>query len=375
MGIRNNIESFDNLYKGLKDSCRNVRWKSSVVSYELHGLRNTYNLRRDLVNGKYKIQPYQHFTIHEPKRREITATRIRDRQFQHSMVDNYAYGQLTKSFIHDNCACLRGRGVDYCLDRMTRHLRKYYLEHRNDGYALKCDIHHFFQSIPHSVAKAAIRKRISDDFTVEHICEIIDSFDGDNGIGLGSQVSQLVALAVLDDLDHFTKEKLRIKYYIRYMDDFVLIHNDKDYLKYCRSEIEKQLNSIGLELNRKTGILKLSQGVKLLQWRFVLCNSGRILKRMDKKKISKQRRRIKKLYAKELKGEVPQGTCNQSMQSYMANARRGDSFYVRKKVAAYYYEMSGVKYHGYVKCRNEACAARGDSPEQRNKTERQHRKG
>ena len=334
MGIRNNIESFDNLYKGLKDSCRNVRWKSSVVSYELHGLRNTYNLRRDLVNGKYKIQPYQHFTIHEPKRREITATRIRDRQFQHSMVDNYAYGQLTKSFIHDNCACLRGHGVDYCLRRMTRHLRRYYLECGNDGYALKCDIHHFFQSIPHSAAKAAIRKRISDDFTVERICEIIDSFDGDNGIGLGSQVSQLVALAVLDDLDHFIKEKLRIKYYIRYMDDFVLIHNDKDYLKYCRSEIEKQLNSIGLELNRKTGILKLSQGVKLLQWRFVLCNSGRILKRMDKKKISKQRRKIKKLYAKEIKGEVPQGTCNQSMQSYMANARRGDSFYVRKKVAA-----------------------------------------
>lgn len=369
MGIRNNIESFDNLYKGLKDSCRNVRWKSSVVSYELHGLRNTYNLRRDLVNGKYKIQPYQHFTIHEPKRREITATRIRDRQFQHSMVDNYAYGQLTKSFIHDNCACLRGHGVDYCLRRMTRHLRRYYLECGNDGYALKCDIHHFFQSIPHSVAKAAIRKRISDDFTVERICEIIDSFDGDNGIGLGSQVSQLVALAVLDDLDHFIKEKLHIKYYIRYMDDFVLIHNDKDYLKYCRSEIEKQLNSIGLELNRKTGILKLSQGVKLLQWRFVLCNSGRILKRMDKKKISKQRRRIKKLYAKEIKGEVPQGTCNQSMQSYMANARRGDSFYVRKKVAAYYYEMSGAKYHDYVKRRNEACAARGDSPEQRNKTE------
>ena len=188
-------------------------------------------------------------------------------------------------------------------------------------------------------------------------------------------MSQLVALAVLDDLDHFIKEKLHIKYYIRYMDDFVLIHNDKDYLKYCRSEIEKQLNSIGLELNRKTGILKLSQGVKLLQWRFVLCNSGRILKRMDKKKISKQRRKIKKLYAKEIKGEVPQGTCNQSMQSYMANARRGDSFYVRKKVAAYYYEMSGAKYHDYVKRRNEACAARGDSPAQRNKTERQHRKG
>lgn len=358
MEIRNNdIGSFDNLYKGLKDSCRNVRWKSSVVSYELHGLRNTHNLRLDLVNGKYKIQPYQHFTIYEPKRREITATRIRDRQFQHSMVDNYAYEQLTKSFIHDNCACLKGRGVDYCLDRMTRHLRKYHLEHGNDGYALKCDVRHFFQSIPHDIAKAAVRKRINDDFVVERICEIIDSFDGEHGIGLGSQVSQLVALAVLDDLDHYIKEKLHIKYYIRYMDDFVLIHHDKEYLKYCLSKIRKQLNGIGLELNRKTGICKLNQGVKLLQWRFVLCESGRILRRMDKKKISKQRRKIKKLYAKEIKGEVLQGTCNQSMQSYMANARRGDTYHVRSKVAKYYYEISGVDYHGYVKRREKTRTA------------------
>ena len=119
-----NIISFDNLYKGLKDSCRNVRWKSSVMSYEMNAIQNTYQLRQDLLNGKYKIQPYQIFQIHEPKERTIVATRIRDRQFQHSLVDNYLYDQLTKSFIGDNCACLRNRGVDDCLHRMTRHLRK-----------------------------------------------------------------------------------------------------------------------------------------------------------------------------------------------------------------------------------------------------------
>lgn len=349
------IDSFDNLYKGLKDSCRNVRWKSSVVSYELHGLRNTYSLRKDLINNKYKIQPYQHFTVNEPKKREITATRIRDRQFQHSLVDNYVYAELTKSFIHDNCACLRGRGVDYCLDRMTRHLRRFYLEHGNKGWALKCDIRAFFRSISHDVAKVAIRKRIHNEFAIERIYEIIDSFEGEYGIGLGSQVSQLIALAVLDDLDHYIKEVLSVKYYIRYMDDFVLIHEDKEYLKYCLSEIGKQLNSIGLELNNKTGISKLSQGVKLLQWRFILCDSGKILRRMDNKKISKQRRKIKKLYAKERNGEVTKGICNQSMQSYMANARRGDTYQVRRKVAKFYYDLSGERYNDYVKRRKKAC--------------------
>ena len=117
-----NIISFDNLYNGLKDSCRNVRWKSSVMSYEMNAIQNTYQLRQDLLNGKYKIQPYQIFQIHEPKERTIVATRIRDRQFQHSLVDNYLYDQLTKSFIRDNCACLRGRGVDDCLSSKYRKL-------------------------------------------------------------------------------------------------------------------------------------------------------------------------------------------------------------------------------------------------------------
>ncbi len=189
-----------------------------------------------------KADGHQHFTIFEPKQREIVATRIKDRQFQRSLCDNGLYEQITKSFIADNCACLQGRGVDYTLDRMTAHLRRYYNEHGTEGWVLKCDIHHYFPSIRHDIAKAAIRKRVKDAQIAERACEIVDSF-GEIGIGLGSQVSQLVALAVLDDLDHYIKERLRIKHYVRYMDDFVLIHHDKEYLQKCRAEISEQLPS------------------------------------------------------------------------------------------------------------------------------------
>ena len=120
---------------------------------------------------------------------------------------------------------------------MTAHLRRYYIAHGCDGWVLKCDIRHYFQSIRHDVAKAAIRKRVTDTQIAERACEIVDSF-GEIGLGLGSQVSQLVALAVLDDLDHFIKERLRIKHYIRYMDDFILVHEDKEYLRQCKKEIE-----------------------------------------------------------------------------------------------------------------------------------------
>ncbi|MGN1111572.1 MAG: RNA-directed DNA polymerase, partial [Acutalibacteraceae bacterium] len=156
---------------------------------------------------------------------------------------------------------------------MTTHLRRYYNAHGNNGWVLKCDIHHYFQSIRHDVAKAAIHKRVKDTDIAARTCEIVDSF-GDIGLGLGSQVSQLVALAVLDDLDHYIKERLRVKHYVRYMDDFILVHHDKAFLKYCRTEIEKRLNSLGLQLNNKTSLYPLRQGVKLLQWRFIVTDTG-----------------------------------------------------------------------------------------------------
>lgn len=96
------VISFDSLYKGLKKCCKNIRWKDSTVGYEGNALKNTYRLRQSLLNGKYRIDKYQHFTIYEPKQREIVATRIKDRQFQRSLCDNGFYEQITKSFIADN---------------------------------------------------------------------------------------------------------------------------------------------------------------------------------------------------------------------------------------------------------------------------------
>lgn len=335
------VISFDNLYKGLKESCRNIRWKDSTVGYEGNALKNTYRLRQTLLNGTYKIDRYQHFTIYEPKRRDIVATRLKDRQFQRSLCDNGFYEQITKSFITDNCACLKGRGVDYTLNRMTAHLRRYYIAHGCDGWVLKCDIRHYFQSIRHDVAKAAICKRVTDTQIAERACEIVDSF-GKIGLGLGSQVSQLVALAVLDDLDHFIKERLRIKHYIRYMDDFILVHEDKEYLRQCKKEIEARLFALGLQFNDKTTLYPLRQGVKLLQWRFIVTDTGAIIRKMGKKKQGTQRRKLKKLYAKELRGEYAPGTANESLVSWLANAARGDTYHERLKMINYFKNMEAT---------------------------------
>ena len=260
--------SYGNLRRALNRCCRDVRWKDSVVGYELHAAQNTHKLMNSLKDGTYKISPYQHFTIYEPKKREILATRIADRQVQMALCQGGLYEDLTEHFIHDNCACQTGKGTDFTLKRVKTHLREYYRKHGKDGWVLKCDIHHFFPSTSHDVAKEAIWKRVDDPKACQMVCDVIDSFGGDKGIGLGSQISQLVELAVLDDLDHYIKERLHIRHYVRYMDDLVLIHESKDYLTYCRDMIEAQLNAIGLELNDKTTIYPLKQGVKFLQWRW-----------------------------------------------------------------------------------------------------------
>ena len=111
------VISFDNLYRGMKVSCRNIRWKDSTVGYEGNALKNTYILRQSLLRGTYKIDQYQRFVIYEPKKRDIVATRIKDRQFQRSLCDNDFYEQITKSFIHDSQACLKNGGVDFTLKK------------------------------------------------------------------------------------------------------------------------------------------------------------------------------------------------------------------------------------------------------------------
>ena len=190
-------------------------------------------------------------------------------------------------------------------------------------------------------------KRVHDQRAAQAVCDVIDSFDGDVGIGLGSQISQLVELCVLDDLDHFIKERLRIKHYLRYMDDFVLIHHDKAVLQECLKEIVAFLTgTTGLELNKKTSLYPLRQGVKMLNWRFVIKkDTGRIVRYMSSKKIGKQRRKMRKLMEREQAGTLAEGTTENSLLAWRANAKRGDTFHRRQRMYHYYYSIKGGKNH------------------------------
>lgn len=317
--------NFKNMYKAANKCCNNVRWKTSVTQFEMNKLKNTTNSIRNIKIGKYKLSKYQTFTIYEPKLRSITATRIIDRQIQRSLCDTTVYNLLTKSFIYSNAACQKGKGTDFALKDFKKQLQKHYRKFGNTGYYLKCDIHHFFENILHDVLKEKLRKHITDEHILFMLFHIIDSF-GEKGLGLGSQVSQLLALFYLDELDHKIKEFLHIKVYTRYMDDFILVSRDKEQLKNAKDVITQHLNLLGLTLNDKTTLQKLEYGVNYLNWRFLITDTGKVLMLPSCKRNTKRRHKLQRLMNQYKEDNIGLSQILQITNSMKAHLGKGNAY-------------------------------------------------
>ena len=342
--VKLKVCDFKSLYTAMYKCKKNVMWKDSVAGWVKNGLANCHRLNKQLMDDTYTIDKYSEFIIHEPKTREIVSTRFKDRVFQRSLCDNYLYEAVTKSFIFDNCACQVGKGTDFARRRLLIHMQRFFRKHGTDGYVLNCDIKSYFGSTPHSTAKAAMRKRIDNDWAYGHVGSIIDSYnqgpDPDVGMGLGSQITQLVQLAVLDDLDHYIKEGLQIKQYVRYMDDFILIHHDKEYLHYCKKKIGEQLANLGLQLNlRKTQIFSLKQGINFLGFKFHLTETGKVIRRLHKSNVTKARRRLKKLKALVDRGVLTRKDVDECFTSWKAHAKKGNTYGLIKSMNRFYDDL------------------------------------
>ena len=329
--VKENVCSFENLYEAMNKCKNSVMWKTSVSGFVKNGLINCNKLHNQLMDGTYKIDKYSYFTITEPKKRDIVSTRMKDRVFQRSFCDNYLYEVMTKGLIYDNAACQIGGGTDFTRNRLTAHLQRFFRKHGKDGYVLQCDISGYFGNTKHSVAKRIAKERVDDDWALSHIYKIIDSYGTEEnpemGLGLGSQVTQLIQLCILDEMDHFIKDVLRVKAYVRYMDDFLIIHEDKEYLKYCLEEINKQLQKVSLNLNnKKTQIFPLSHGIDFLGFKFLLTDSGKVIKKLLKEKISQKKRKLRKMKKLVDQGLITKEDVNKSYESWKSSVRKGNTY-------------------------------------------------
>lgn len=349
----NDTERFDYAisYLALHDSmlecAKGVRWKNSVSAFVHDSIQQLTSLRRLINRGHYRMMDPINFTIYEPKERHIQSIHFKDRVFQKSLCTNVVTPIIASSFIYDNGASTKGKGYSFSLDRLSHHLHSYYINHGTEGYVLKCDISKYFDSIDHSILYDILCTYFFDDRVLFYLKDSIHKYGiNDVGIGLGSEINQLMALLYLNDMDHFIKEQLGIKYYGRYMDDFYLIHRDKEYLKYCKNKIEDYvLTNRHLTLSeKKTQIFPITNGFTFIGFRHVLTDSGKVVLKLTQQSIQKMKKKLKSFHGLYLMNRIGLLEIHESYQSWRAHAMIGNSYKIVSMMDDLFYKLFEIPF-------------------------------
>jgi retron-type reverse transcriptase len=241
------------------------------------------------------------------------------------LCENVVVPLLSNSLIYDNGASIKGKGVHFALRRLVAHLSRYYRSNgrSNEGYALVVDFSKFFDSINHAILFQLQNRIIKDPRIRRLIYSYVTAFGDGVSLGLGSQVSQISAIFYPSVLDHYIKERLRIKYYGRYMDDLYLIHGDREYLKKCLKEIRRICGLLKIQINeKKTGIVKLSGGINFLKGKYQLLPSGKVLRLPSSDSAKRMKRKLRKFKKLIDEGKMNYEDPRCSYQSWRGNFRR-----------------------------------------------------
>ena len=318
------VYDFANLYAAYRAARKGKRWKNTVAKVESNALEAVAYLQKELREGTYRPGAYYEFFVYEPKKRRIQTNSIKDKIVQHAFCDQVLYPVLSRPFILDNYGSQVNKGTHFGLDRLRDFMREYYRRHGSaDGWVRKADVHHYFASIRHDVLKQDVAEHLTDPRCLALSTAIIDSTPGNVGIPIGNQSSQIYALLYLNKLDHFVKEVLRIRYYGRYMDDFYLIHEDKAVLKDAWSRIEKHLAARGLELNGKTNIFPLRNGLDFLGFHTYLTDTGKVIRKVRRSSRERMKRKLRKFSVMYAAGAITKEEITASYQSWRSHAMHG----------------------------------------------------
>ena len=248
-----NLYKFENIKSAFNEVCKNTKNKKKVTRFKEYKCIYISRIYDILQTKTYKPGPYNVFTIYEPKKRRIVSQNMQDKVINHLVARHILYPALLPCLLDVNVASRKELGTSEDI-RLAMNFHRVCKVKYKTYYILKCDISKFFASISHDILKEKLRKRIKDKDALKIVFDIIDIEE--NGLSIGTMTSQILAIFYLNDMDHFIKETLKIKYFLRYQDDFLLFHPSKQYLKYCLNELEKFLEKEKLILNKKTRIYK-----------------------------------------------------------------------------------------------------------------------
>lgn len=282
------IVSKENLYRSAYMASKGRRYRDTTADFNFYLEDEIQRLQEELMSKTYKHGKYRTFTIYEPKERKIAAAPFRDRVVHHA-VHGAIEPFIDKGFIYHSYACRKNKGTHRAVDKAQSFLRA-------NKYCLHGDIRKYFPSIDHKILKGLIAKRIKDGDTFWLLEKIVDSaqqLTAGKAVGLpiGNLTSQLFANLYLDELDYFMKFNLKCRYYLRYMDDFLVFGNDKRTVQNIKNEIRKFLqNKLNLILHEgKSQIYNTDKGIKFLG--FKLFNRYR---RLSSDNLRRFKKRLKK---------------------------------------------------------------------------------
>ena len=321
----NNIDNIIYIYK--KQVRVNTKNKNRIESFEDFFIEQISTIKEMINNKEIHFNKYSVFLIKIPKYRIIMRQSIRDKVINQLVAKYILVNALDKRLIDSNVATRIEKGTHYGINLTKRYINEEKNISRN-FYILKCDITKYFYNINHNILINKLKKVIKDNDALNIVERILNSTNEEyinkkinklkereisrypnkkeeinklpiymNGKGLpiGNTTSQILAIFYLNDLDHYIKEKLKIKHYIRYMDDIILIHQDKDYLRSCFKIIEEKLNNeFDLTLNKKSKIINIKNGLDFLGFRFILNKKGKLILKVRNDTKKRLKKKIKK---------------------------------------------------------------------------------
>lgn len=324
----NKIISFENLHKSYIKARKGKKFNNDVLNFSANLEQNLIKLHYLLKNQTYSTGKYKVFIINEPKTRVIASLPFEDRVIQHALC-NIIEPIWEKRFINDSYACRKNYGTHAGVNKTVKYLRYINRSYKN-VYILKMDIKSYFQNINHEILYNLLSKHISCDKTLFLIKDIIKSwsFNKKNcGLPIGNLTSQLFANIYLHQLDIYSKQQLHLKYYIRYMDDIVIIHHDKKFLHAIKNKIKIFLMvNLHLELNNKTSIFPIAHGVDFLGYR--IWPTHKLLRKSSVKRMRRKIKKFKNVYKKCDNTII----INQCIQSWLGHAMHANTYKLRKKL-------------------------------------------
>ncbi|HOF50268.1 MAG TPA: reverse transcriptase/maturase family protein [Candidatus Colwellbacteria bacterium] len=327
MTLFERITDFRNLHRAYLNARHCKRYRFSILKFGHRLEENLLALQRELESKTYRHGSYREFIVSDSKKRTIRAAPFRDRVVHHA-VCGIIEPIFDKGFVYDSYACRRGKGTHAAVRRLESFLRSLKTKARGRRvYCLKCDVSKYFDNVDHELIAEIFRRKIPDEDVLWLLGEILESHKP--GIPIGNLTSQIFANIYLNELDYFVKRNLREKYYLRYMDDFLVLGLDKGRLHESKELIREFLRDrLRLELHpKKAEVFPTDKGVDFLG--YVIRGNKRFLRKSTVKRFLKKKRRLEAMVRNDLLSEE---SWENSRASWRGYAKFADAYKLLEKL-------------------------------------------